>query len=249
VVESELREAHVTHVAHGDHDPVAAALSAVNDPQAGVVIGPFRSRDVAEVVEITAPARLAVIAPVATWVGVTRNDEPGSEVDPADHRGTVFRLVARDSVVAQYVADHVRARGEKAILVAGKHEYGDQVARQLRRASLPEAATPEDADVIVLAGLARSREIKTARSLAPLPIIAFDGIGAERFPDQTALMAIPFAPDEGGVFAAAEVRRAAQLAIAALRAGGDVVGRLRQLGPFDDHGDLLQAAVRLVPVD
>ena len=50
--------------------------------------------------EATGPAGLPLIAPMATWAGVTRSDEPGCEDDPEDHRGTVFRLLARDTEVA-----------------------------------------------------------------------------------------------------------------------------------------------------
>ena len=72
------------------------------------MIGPVRSREVAETVEATAPAGLPLIAPMATWAGVTRDDEPGCEDDPADHRGTVFRLLARDTVVAERIATDVK---------------------------------------------------------------------------------------------------------------------------------------------
>ena len=44
--------------------------------------------------------------PAATWVGVTRDDEPGSD-DAPQHDGTVFRLVARDMVVAQRIAERL----------------------------------------------------------------------------------------------------------------------------------------------
>jgi ABC-type branched-subunit amino acid transport system substrate-binding protein len=83
------------HVAHGDRDPMAAAEAAAADGLA--LIGPFTSRTVAEAVEATAPAGLPLIAPVATWAGVTRDDEPGCEDDPARHGGTVLRMVARDT--------------------------------------------------------------------------------------------------------------------------------------------------------
>src|ERR671929_1572731 len=91
-----LREAGIDHVTHGDADPLAAAEAAAGDEDAMAVIGPFRSADVAEAVEVTAPVGLPLVAPVATWAGVTRDDEPGCD-DPARHRGTVLRLGARDT--------------------------------------------------------------------------------------------------------------------------------------------------------
>ena len=64
-----------------------AAEAAAADPDAVALLGPYRSRAVADAVEATAPAGLALIAPVATWAGVTREDEPGCEDEPARHRG------------------------------------------------------------------------------------------------------------------------------------------------------------------
>jgi ABC-type branched-subunit amino acid transport system substrate-binding protein len=119
-----LRAAGVRHVAHGEDDPVRAGAIAAADEDAVAFIGPFRSRDVAEAIEATAPAGLPLLAPVATWAGVTRDDEPGCEDDPADHRGTVLRMVARDTEVAFRLARYLRGRGERALVVAGSGEYG-----------------------------------------------------------------------------------------------------------------------------
>ena len=77
------------------------------------------SRAVAEAVEATAPAGLPLIAPVATWAGVTRDDEPGCEDDPARHGGTVLRMVARDTVVAARIAADLRAQGSEPLVIAG----------------------------------------------------------------------------------------------------------------------------------
>src|SRR3954468_5142404 len=132
-----LRPAGITHIAHGYHAPMWAAEVAAGDPEAAAVIGPYRSRDVAEAVEATAPAGLPLIAPVATWAGVTRDDEPGCDDDPADHRGTVLRLFARDTVIAQRIAAHLRAEGRLAYVVAGAHGYGIQLDGQLRLAGVP----------------------------------------------------------------------------------------------------------------
>src|SRR4051794_28939903 len=108
-----LDRAGIAHAAHGDADPVRAAEVAAGDDAAIALIGPFRSADVAEAVEVTAPAGLPLIAPVATAAAVTRDDEPGCE-DPARHAGTVLRLLARDTVVAQRIAAEVAARGVRA---------------------------------------------------------------------------------------------------------------------------------------
>jgi hypothetical protein len=233
-VDEVLREAGVEHVAHGDRDPVAAAEKAV-EAGARAVIGPFRSADVNEALAVTAPARVPLLAPVATWVGITRADEPGAD-DAPDHQGTVLRLVARDTVVAERIAGRVRAAGQGARVIAGDHDYGRQLTSQLRIAGLPEGE-----DVIVLAGLPGEPEIDRARALAPLPIIAFDGIQGEAFPDQEVTLALVYAPGPTGV---AEARRAAEIVVA-----GETLQGMRALGPFDEHGDPVNAAVYFVDYD
>jgi hypothetical protein len=225
-VDEVLRAAGVTHVAHGDSEPVAAAAEAV-DQGARAVIGPFRSRDVAEALEVTAPAGVPLLAPVATWVGVTRDDEPGCD-DHADHRGTVLRLVARDTIVAQRIVERLGDR--PARVIAGDHEYGLQLDGQLRMAGVQRG---DDAEVIVLAGLVGEPEIQRARDLAPLPIIAFDGIQGEVFPDQEVELAIVYAPGPTGV---AEARRAAEMVVATT----DLAELKRD---FDEFGDPLDPRV------
>jgi hypothetical protein len=245
-VDDVLNSAGIEHVGHGDNEPVEAATIAAADPTAQAVIGPFRSRDVADAVEATAAIGLPMLVPVATWVGVTRDDEPGCEDDPAMHRGTILRMVARDSVVAQRITDRVRQANQRAMVVAGDHEYGAQLDAQLARSGLPRTNDPADADVIVLAGLAGNPEIDAARALAPLPIIAFDGIQRERFPHQDAVIALAVATS-GEAYGVPEARRAAELTVAALRRGGDTLQGLRELGPFDDHGDLIDPTVTFEP--
>ena len=249
-----LDPAGITHVAHGDDSPVWAATVAARDDEAVALIGPYRSRDVAEVVEVTAPTRLALLAPVATWAGVTRDDEPGCD-DPARHDGTVLRLVARDTVVAERLAAHLRATGRTAFVVAGEHDYGVQVEGQLRLAGLPATDDAAAADVVVLAGLAGEPEIARAAALAPLPVIAFDGVqGADLGPGRDVLVALPYAPAEGvdpqHVYAGTlSARRAAELVVAAVRRGeadrAAVLGALRELGPFDEQGDPVDPPVWL----
>jgi hypothetical protein len=225
------------------------------DADAIALIGPFRSRDVAETVEATAPAGLALLAPTATWAGVTRDDEPGCDDDPADHRGTVFRLLARDTVVAGAIAEDVRRTDRLALVVAGGHEYGTQLDGQLHVAELPRATDPEQADLLVLCGLPGEPEIAEARALGSLPVVAFDGAqGEDLGPDRDVLFALPFAPDPGlsaeellaGV---GQVRRAAHL-VAWMHGDGardrrSLLARLQALAAFDDHGDPTEPVVWL----
>src|SRR4051794_915802 len=53
-----LRAAGVDHVVHEGTPPVEAAVAAARDAEALALIGPFRSSDVAEAAEATAPAGL-----------------------------------------------------------------------------------------------------------------------------------------------------------------------------------------------
>jgi hypothetical protein len=249
-----LDGAGVGHVAHGDRDTMAAAEAAAGDDSARALIGPFLSRAVAHAVEATAPVGLPLIAPVATWAGVTRDDEPGCEDDPARHDGTVLRMVARDTEVAARIAAHVRADGKRALVVASEREYGAQLDGQLRLVGLPRADEQAAADLIVLCCLSDEPEIALARATA-LPLIAFDGVqGTDLGSGREVSMALPFAPRDGGPFdhmayGAHEARRAAQLIVAALRGGATdraaLLQALRASGPFDEHGDPVDPPVWL----
>jgi hypothetical protein len=236
----------VEHVAHGSADPMRAAEAAAGDADALALIGPFRSHDVAEVVEATAPAGLPLLAPVATWAGVTRDDEPGCEGDPADHRGTVLRMLARDTEVAARLAADVRAAGQRAWVVAGAHEYGEQLGGQLSLVGLPRAGDVAGADLVVLCGLAGGPEVERAAA-AGLPVIAFDGVRGGR-PIPGLRLALPYAPGEdfAGTTAA---HRAAGLVVESLRAGAldrtSLLAALRERGPFDAHGDPVDPPVWL----
>src|SRR4051812_48215441 len=141
---------------------MAAAEAAAADPEAVALVGPYRSRAVAEAVEATAPGGLPLLAPAATWAGVTRDDEPGCDDDPAQHRGTLLRMIARDTEVAARLAADVRARGQRALVVAGEHDYGLQLDGQLALAGLPRAADAAGADLVVLCGLAGGPEVERA---------------------------------------------------------------------------------------
>ena len=121
-------------------------------------------------VEITAPAGLPLLAPAATWAGVTRMDEPVGEDDPSPHHGTVFRLVARDTEIARRIAVHLP---EGARVIAGEHSYGRQLDEQLTLVGLRRN---DGAGVVLLAGLTWGPEIARAAATAPLPLIAFDGV-------------------------------------------------------------------------
>jgi hypothetical protein len=255
-VEAVLGAAGIEHVSHGDAEPVAAAQRAAGDDRAIALIGPFRSRDVAEAVEATAPAGLPLLAPVATWAGLTRDDEPGGDDDPARPRGTLLRIVARDTVVAQRIAADVAARGQRALVVAGDHAYGVQLDGQLRLGGLPRTARAADADLVILAGLAGEPELARAAALS-LPIIAFDGVqGGDIGPRGELGVALPFAPEShehGQVAMTGPARRAAQLLVSALRTGAtsrpELLGALRSLGPFDARGDPVDPPVWLWRAD
>jgi hypothetical protein len=258
-VDAVLEAAGVIHVAHiGGHVADAAGEAAADD-RALALIGPYRSREVAEAVEATAPTGLPLLAPAATWAGVTRDDEPGCDDHPARHEGTVLRLVARDTVVAERIAGHIAAAGQRAYVVAGGWDYGRQLDGQLLIAGLPRAERPEEADVVVLAGTADEPGVGRVADLAPLPVLAFDGPqGLDLGPGREVHVALPYAPIEGveddAVLAGAgNAIRAAQLVTAALSAGAvdrtGLLAALRALGPFDAHGDLVDAPVWLWRAD
>jgi hypothetical protein len=240
-----LEAAGMGHVAHGNADPVEAAASAAADGEALALIGPYRSADVAKAVEATAPAGLPLLAPVATWAGVTRDDEPGCD-DPARHRGTALRLVARDTEVARRIAEHVGASARRALVVAGEHDYGRQLDGQLRLANLPRAERADDADVVVLAGLTGEPEIERATPSAPLPLVAFDGVQGAALGDREVCVAMPYAPVNAvptpELLAGIErARYAANLLLRAAAEGAAdrpaMLAALRRLGGFDSHGD------------
>ena len=253
-----LEPAGIAHVAHAGADPLRGAEAASRDADAIALIGPYRSRDVAHAVEATRDAGLPLLAPVATWVGVTRDDEPGCD-DPADHRGTVLRMLARDMVVAQRLAADLRARGERGLVVAGEHEYGVQIDSQLRMAGLPRTDDPSQAAVVVLAGLPDGAEIARAAALAPLPVVAFDGAqGTDLGRGRNIRMALPFAPVDGtahrALFEGVEhARRAAELVAGAIAGGARdrtaLLADLRRRGPFDEHGDPVDPPVWLWRAD
>ena len=244
MVDAVLARADIAHIAHGDAKPVDAGVAAAADPDAVALIGPVRSRAVAETVEATAPAGLPLIAPIATWAGVTRSDEPGCDDHSADHHGTVFRLVARDTEVAARIAQEVKSTGSRAHVVAGEHDYGVQLDGQLRVAGLPRSSDAADADLVVLCGLNGEPEIERTRSLAPLPVIAFDGVqGADLGDRGDVFLALPFAPSPelspDDLFSGlGHARHAAQLVIdAGASSRSSLLRALRSRGGFDNHGD------------
>jgi hypothetical protein len=250
-----LAAAGVRHVAHEPADPVRAAVSAAEDPAALALVGPFRSADVSEALAATAPAGLPLIAPVATWAGVTRADEPGCD-DPAEHRGTVFRLVARDTEVAMRLAEDLRRHDRRAFVVAGEHDYGRQLDGQLRLAGLVRVDRAADADVVVLCGLAAGAEVERAAALSPLPVIAFDGVqGSELGSERDVTVALPFAPvasaSHDELFTGlAKAREAGELLL--VHGGRDrtsTLTALRSSGRFDAHGDPVEPDVWLWRAD
>jgi hypothetical protein len=253
-----LTAARLTHVAHGPRDPVGAAERAVEDRDAIALLGPFRSAHVGEAAEVVVGTGLALLAPAATAANVTHPEEPGGEPgSPRD--GGVLRLIARDTVVAQRIAADVAGARRRAFVLAGDHEYGVQLDGQLTLAGLPRAGDPADADLLVLCGLAGAPEIDAARALAPLPIVAFDGVqGADLGERPDVGVALPFAPVEGVAHhdqfrGAHHTRVAADLVVAAVRGGATgraaVLAALRDLGPFDAHGDPVDPPVWLWRAD
>jgi hypothetical protein len=232
-----------------EHRRALTAEDAASDAETVALIGPYFSTEVAEAAEVTAPARLPLLAPVATWSGVTRADEPHGPDEPAAGEGTVFRIVARDTVVAQRIAAHARAGGRSAYVVAGAHPYGRQLEQQLTAARLPRVDDPADADLVVLAGLVGEPEIETAAALAPLPIVAFDGVQGSSLGDRDAWLALPYEPVSAGPVGLPQARRAAALAGKAILSGAEdresLLISLRQLGPFDEHGDPVDPPVSL----
>jgi hypothetical protein len=242
----EAARGELEHVPHGEGDVMRAAEEAAADASALALIGPFRSREVCEALEATAPTGLPLLAPVATWVGVTRFDEPGAADDPARGRGTVLRMIARDTVVAGRLAEDIRAAELQALVVAGEHEYGVQLDGQLDHVGLPRVERAEDADLVVLCGLAGQPEVAQAAGLG-LPVLAFSGVeGGSPIPDCS--LALPFTPDEdmAGTTAAA---RATSLVEAAFRNGARsreaVLSAIRIAGPFDENGDPVDPPVWL----
>jgi hypothetical protein len=257
-VDQVLGSAGVRHVAHEERDAVEAGARAASDPSALALIGPLHSAAVAETVEATAPAGLALLAPLATWVGVTRDDEPGCE-DAARHRGTVLRMVARDSVVAERIADRLRVQAKTALVVAGEHAYGRQLDEQLAAAGLPRTDDRVQADVVVLAGLEGEAEIGRAAALSPLPVIAFDGVqGAPLGEARDVQLAVPIAPHPGvdpqDLFTGVEsARKAAELVKDALARGARdraaLLAALKGSGRFDEYGDPVEPVVWLWQAD
>jgi hypothetical protein len=252
-VDGVLRAGQIEHVAHGYDDPVRAAMGATDDDDAIALIGPYTSNHVAETLEATAPAGLPLLAPAATWAGITRDDEPGCD-DPAHPHATVFRMVARDTTVAQRIAAEAREAGARALVIAGDHDYGRQLAGQLRLARLPRAASPAEATLLVLCGLAGEPEIERAAALSHLPLVAFDGVQGADLGDRDAFVAMPYGPVDdlppedvlAGVGAAA---RAAELVAALVREGARdraaLLAALRAHESFDEHGDPVDPEVSL----
>lgn len=246
-VDEVLQGAGIEHVAHDD--AMRGAEAAASDADALAFVGPWLSQDVAHAAEATAPAGLPLLAPVATWVGVTREDEPGCD-DPARGDGTIFRLLARDLVVAQRLATEARASGSRALVIAGEHDYGRQLDGQLRLASLPRATGTTDATMVVLCGLAGEPEIERAAAV-DLPLVAFDGVQGSDLGERDVFLALPFAPIEGAGFedtlrGIPNARRAAELIVESGAASrGELLAWLQARDDFDEHGDPVDPPVSL----
>ena len=136
-------------------------------------------------------------------------------------------------------------------MVAGEHDYGRQLDGQLELAGLPRTQDAGEADLVVLAGLTGEPEIARAATLAPLPVIAFDGAqGASLGAGREVCLALPFAPGPEPPFTGVdEARRAAQLVVGAFEGGARdraaMLAALRAHRGFDQHGDPVDPPVWL----
>src|SRR6185312_12781163 len=102
--------------------------------------------------------------------------------------------------VAARIAADLRSAGRRALVLAGRHDYGVQLDGQLRLAGLPRVEAPDDADVLVLCGLVGAPEIERAAALDPLPVIAFDGVQSARLgAGRDVHLALPVAPSDDAV--------------------------------------------------
>jgi hypothetical protein len=208
-----------------DHVPQSTPEAAMGDSGCVAFVGPWRSVEVAEAMEGLGPHGLAHLAPAATWVGLTRPDEPAGSDDKPERR-TLFRLAARDMEVCRAIVSVVDGR---ARLISDGSEYGSQIASQLRLAGLES-----DGDMVVYAGLG-----ETAPPGLPPNVIALDGAAHGGFPERhpEALYFCAAHPVEGFTDAEAwdfapQVEQAGRLiASGALPAG------------FDEHGDPLEPVI------
>ena len=182
---------------------------------------------------------------MATWAGVTRSDEP-CEGDPARHRGTVLRMVARDTEVAARLAEDVRAAEQRAFVVAGEHEYGVQLDGQLDYVGLPRV---DDAG-----GRRPGRAVRAGRAAGGGARGGARPAGGRlrrrpgRRADPGLSLVLPFTPDEdmGGTTAARAPPRSSPRRVAGgARDRTALLSALRIAGPFDEHGDPVDPPVWL----
>jgi hypothetical protein len=161
------------------------------------------------------------MAPVATWAGVTRDDEPGCD-DPARHRGTALRMVARDTVVTERVSRLVKRAGRRAVVVSGQHDYGRQLDGQLKLAHPPRTEDPKEGR---RRGSGRSgrraRDHSSSRPVAASCDRVRRRAGAQLGAGREIRLALPVAPGEGcttrALLAGSHcARRAAEMVVAAL---------------------------------
>jgi hypothetical protein len=231
-----------------DGDPVAAAERAIRDEEAVAFIGPFRSHSVGETAGMLNVARLAQIAPAATYAALTRNEPGATDGMPASLRPTgeltLFRVVPRDTAVARAI---VALTGGKARLVDDGTDYGRQVAEQVRLVGLEDGG--ED---VVYAGLGDPAPLE---ELGEGRVWAFDGAVQGDFPaalgDRARYLMGPRGqvgwPDDAVLDFAPQATEAGMLVYGSLMAGGPtragVLAGLRACGRFDDFGDTMERRV------
>lgn len=109
-------------------------------------------------------------------------------------------------------------------------------------------------------GLAGEAEIEEARSLDPLPVVAFDGVQGVQLgsPGRALLLALPFAPSAtfppDQLFAGiGQAGKAAKLVVEAqpqrCRRASPLLASLRASTRFDEHGDPVRPEVWLWNAD
>jgi hypothetical protein len=141
---AELAVAAITHLAHDPTEPVAAATAAAGDRNALALLSPTAQAPSLRQSRRQHRPGLALLAPKATWAGVTRRRRPGlrRRRTPPRHSPTPRRARHRRGNANR----RLHAARQRALVIAGDHDYGHQLDGHLRLAGLPRAARAEDAN-------------------------------------------------------------------------------------------------------
>jgi hypothetical protein len=224
-----------------DHVPGSTPEAAAADDACVAYVGPLRSWPAALAAPTLNAAGIVQVCPAATWVALTREDEPhGTDEAPPQRpggRATLVRLVPRDTEVCRKLVENAP---ERRLAVVEEHEsYGRQLGRQLRMVGLEEE--PGEPDAVVYCGLA---ENAPHGLLAGRRVYAFDG--AQGFGDAHTRYVLANLPREG--WSDEDVRAfvpqaadAGELVAKAVAQGGADREAVRRavwaIGGFDEHGD------------